>query len=416
VAKSFRTGVLVVCALLGWTPTARADVVTDWNFTTLRCVQGAPPALPPNRGGPVGLLDIAVVQSAVHDAVQAIQGRFQAYRYTNPSMRGVGSLDAAAAAAAYGVLAGLYGTGNLCLVGVVNPALTYAGDPGLQAGNEAAAAALPLHRPTFQSPIDPVVGGTGPGEYRPAPGTLGTNAFMAYTAPFTLDRQRQFRPQPPPPLQSEQYYREYEEVRTLGAQNGSTRSAAQTDLARFWTANPISTWYATLRAIADAHLSNVGDTARLFALASFAAADAQITIYETKYHYNFWRPTTAIHEGDNDGNPLTTGDTTWVPFIPDPPYPDYSSGANCLASSILTTLQLFFGTDEFNFAISSSVAGLTTNPRLYHRFSDAAQDVVEVRIFQGIHFRSADEEGRRQGARVAHWAFMKFLRPLPPPQ
>lgn len=132
-----------------------------------------------------------------------------------------------------------------------------------------------------------------------------------------------------------------------------------------------------------------------------------------KYHFNFWRPITAIREGNNDGNPGTVGDPMWTPFVVTPPYPDYSSGANSLAASILTTLQLFFGTDDFDFAVLSTVGGLTTNPRPYQRFSDAMRDVVEVRILQGIHFRSADDEGRRQGARVARWAFMKFLRPVP---
>jgi hypothetical protein len=191
---------------------------------------------------------------------------------------------------------------------------------------------------------------------------------------------------------------------------------AQTDLARFWTANPIATWYDALRGIATANISSVGDNARLFALASMAAADAQMTIYESKYHFNFWRPITAIREGDNDGNPDTVGDPDWVPFLGltgTPAYPDYSSGANCLASSILTTVELILGTGDVNFSIESSVVGLTTNPRPYVRLSDALDDVVDVRIYQGIHFRSADDEGRRQGARVAHWAHQRHLRPLP---
>ncbi|MBA2301051.1 MAG: vanadium-dependent haloperoxidase [Acidobacteria bacterium] len=412
--KSLRVAVLIAGACLAWTPLVHADVVTDWNATTLRCVQGAGPAIPANRTGPAGLLDIALVQAAVHDAVQAIEGRYEPYHYKNASLRGAGSLDAAAAAAAYGVLAGLYGADDPCLSGIANPASTYPGDLGLQAGNEAAAALLPLYRPAFTSEIDPFFGGDSPGEWRPTPGnTRGANAFMAYTVPFTLNRTRQFRPQPPPPMTSEVYRREYDEVRTLGSLTNSARTPEQTDLALFWTANPNSIWYGVLRTIAEAHISSVGDTARVFALASFAAADGQMTVYDSKYHFNFWRPITAIREGNNDGNPGTVGDPMWTPFVVTPPYPDYSSGANSLAASILTTLQLFFGTDDFDFAVLSTVEGLTTNPRPYQRFSDAMQDIVEVRILQGIHFRSADDEGRRQGARVARWAFMKFLRPVP---
>ena len=155
-------------ATSGWTP-AQASVVTDWNAITLICVQGqvAPVAIPANRAGPPGLLDTALVHAAVHDAVQANQGRFEAYHYENPALRGVGSAEAAAAAAAYGVLVGMYGAANPCLATVTNPAVTYAGDPGLQAGNEAAAALLPLRRPTFALPDDPFTGGTDPGEWRP---------------------------------------------------------------------------------------------------------------------------------------------------------------------------------------------------------------------------------------------------------
>lgn len=403
---------LVACVCLTWMAPVHADEVTDWNARTLSCVQGPP--TPPNRPGPPGLLDIAIVQAAVHDAVQAIQGRFEAYEYVNPEMLGVGSPEAAAAAAAYGVLVGLYGADDPCLAGVVDPSLTYAGDDGLRAGEEAAEALLLLYRPTFVAPIDPFVGGTAAGQWRPTPGvTQGANTFMAYTEPFALLRPRQFRPQPPPPLTSEQYRRDYDEVKAVGSLTGSLRTLEQTDLARFWSVNFIVQWYGTLRAIANAHVPDIGDKARLFALAGFAAADSQIATYDSKYHFNFWRPITAIREGDNDRNARTVGDPTWTPFLQTPPYPDYSSGANCLSGAVTTILQLFFGTDEIDFAVSSTAAGLIVNPRPFKRLSDAAQEVVEARILQGIHFRFADEEGRRQGSRVAHWTFMTLLRPLP---
>jgi len=394
---------------LGWAPPAHASVVTDWYGITVSCVFGGP--TPANRGGPTGYLDMALVQISVHDAVQAIEGRFEAYRYTNPDMRGIGSVEAAAAGAAYGVLAGLYGANNPCLAGVETPAVTYAGDEGLQAGQEAAAAILPLYRRAFVSPIDPVTGGTQPGEWRPTASGNGVNAFMAYTQPFALSRPSQFRPERQPPLVSEQYTREFQEVKDYGSATGSLRSPEQTDIARFW-ANPPSGVNNALRAIVSQHILDPGDQARVLALANIAAADAQITVYETKYHFGFWRPETAIREADTDGNPHTAGEPTWTPLVATPAYPDYTSGANCLTAAVLTTLQLHFGTDEFEFSIPSAVQGLMTNPRVYERFSDAMQEMVEVRILQGIHFRSADEQGRRQGGRVAHWTFQKFLRPV----
>ena len=261
--------------------------------------------------------------------------------------------------------------------------------------------------------MEPFIGGTAPGEWRPTIGsTQGLNLFMAETEPFTLNRSRQFRPEPPPPLTSEQYRREYDEVKEYGSLTGSSRSAAQTDLARFWGAFP-SQMFGLVRQLADAHLTDPGDTARLLALAGMAMADSQISVYETKYHYNFWRPETAIREGDDDLNPNTVGDPTWLPFVTTPPYPDHSSGANNIVGSVTTILQLFFGTDEMDFTVSSTAANLMTNPRSYQRFSDVQQEVEDVRIYQGIHFRFADEDGRSQGGRIAHWAFQKFLRPLP---
>jgi hypothetical protein len=419
--RSKYIAVLLGAVSLGGWGSANADVITDWNVITLVCVQGQTPpvAIPPNRAGPIGNLDVALVHAAVHDAVQANQGRFEAYHYENPALRGVGSPEAAAAAAAYGVLVGLYGADDPCLATVTNPAVTYSGDPGLQAGNEAAAALLPLYRPTFLLPSDPFTGGTAPGEWRPTPPAFAPGAFqfLTTTAPFVLNRTSQFRPPRQPPLSSVEYARQYNEVKTLGALNDTalttvTRTPEQTDLARFWLTNPFHAWHATVRSIAEAHLEDVGDQARLFALVSLASADAAITAWETKFHYNFWRPETAIREGDNDGNSGTTGDPDWVPFIPSPPYPDHSSGANNLAGSITGILELYFG-DEFEFSIASTTPGLLVNPRPYHRFSDASLDVVEVRILQGIHFRHADETARRQGRRVAHWVFMNSLRPVP---
>ena len=407
---------LAAVAASGWAP-AQASVVTDWNAITMVCVAGqvAPVAIPGNRPNPSGLLDIALVHAALHDAVQANQGRFEAYHYENSDLRGVGSPEAAAAAAAYGVLVGLYGAGNPCLAAVTNPAVTYAGDPGLQAGNEAAAALLPLHRPSFALPDDPFTGGTTPGEWRPTPpgNAPGAFRFLTVTAPFVLNKNSQFRPPRQPPLSSVAYAREYNEVKALGSLTSTARTAEQTDLGRFWLTNPFHAWHATVRSIAEAHLEDVGDQARLFALVSLASADAAISCWDSKYHYNFWRPETAIQDGDADGNPRTAGDPDWVPFIPSPPYPDHSSAANNSGGSFTRILELYFGTDEFEFSIASSTPGLLVNPRPYHRFSDASLDVVEVRILQGIHFRHADETGRRQGRRVAHWVFMKSLRPVP---
>ena len=406
----------VSAAIGAWGPVAKADVVSDWNAIALTCVQGSTaPPVPANRAGPPGLLDIVLVQAAVHDAVQAIEGRFESYHYSDPALHGSGSVDAAAAAAAYGMLVALYQADDPCLAGVANPAVTYAGDGGLVAGAAAAAAYVPLYRPTFVLPTDPFMGGTEPGDWRPtAPAYApGANGWMALTAPFVLNRASQFRTQAADPLTSNDYAREYEEVRRLGSKFNSDRSIAQTELANFWSVNFIVQWYGALRSIAAGHLADTGDTARLFALAALASADSQIAVYDSKYHFNFWRPITAIREGDADGNPRTVGDAAWEPYLVTPPYPDQTSGANCLAASILTVAQRYFGTDQFAFQVSTSSPLATNKTRSYTRFSQALDEMVEARILQGIHFRSADVDGRRQGTNIGHWTYQRFLRPLP---
>jgi PAP2 superfamily len=406
-----RKGAGLIAALAGcWAP-AHAAVITDWNTVTVTCVQGAP--TPANRAGPPGLLDIALVQAAVHDAVQAIQGRFEAYEYENSALRGVGSPEAAAAAAAHGVLVGLYGADDPCLASVVDPAITYAGNMGLKAGAEAAAALLPLHRPTVVLPTDPFRGSTEIGQWRPTPPAMlpGANTFMALTAPFAMKRPSQFRPAPPPRLKSWRYVHDYYEVKALGSLTSSARTAEQTDMARFWTVNFFSQLNEALRGIADEHVSDIGDQARLFALVSFALADSQISIYEVKYLHNFWRPITAIQEGNNDGNPLTIGDPSWTPLVTTPAYPEYSSGASCLLGAFASVLQSYFATDKLDFVVHTT-ANVTTNPRSYTRFSQVAREVVEARILQGIHFRTADEVGLDQGTSIGKWTFKKYLRPI----
>src|SRR5207248_3635280 len=155
-----------------------------------------------------------------------------------------------------------------------------------------------------------------------------------------------------------------------------------------------------------------GDSARLFALANLAMADAAITAWDSKRHYFFWRPVTAIQEGNNDGNSRTAGDTGWQPLINTPPYPDYSSGANNVTGAMTQMVALFFGTDRVSFSLTSSIPQVVQKTRTYDHLSDLAQDVVDVRIYQGIHFRFADTVARRQGRQVARWAFRHFLRPV----
>jgi hypothetical protein len=409
---------LVVCSGLFWAAPARADVVSDWNAVILQYVGGnaaAVPPIPTGRGGPPGLFDIALAHLAMHDAVQAIEGTYQPYHYSTP---GAGSLEAAVAAAAHRVLVLLYPSQQGSLDTLYNNYLTSHSisttDPGLAVGEAAAVALHSNHyRPVIVVPD--FFGGTGPGEWRHVlpNGSLAPLAFlyMAFSTPFTLNRVSQFRPPPPPPMKSMVYVREYDEVKALG--DSAAQSAAQLTVGRFWSGNFVAQWNEALQRIANANVNNVGDSARLFALANTAAADSAMAVWESKYFYNFWRPSTAIQLGADDGNPRTAPQAGWTPFLANPAYPDYVSGANGLTGAFTGMLEEFFGSDQMEFSVKSIPAQAANPERFFTSFSQAALEVVDARILLGIHFRSADVEAKRLGNRVAHWVFQKFLRPVP---
>ena len=396
-AATFLTILLLVSAPV------QADAVTDWNAV----IAGSATS---GRPGPVSLFDIALAHAAVHDAVQAIEGRFEPYHYSDVSKRGLGSPDAAVAAAAHRILVLLYPAQAASLDATYNAYLSANGlidDPGLETGE---AAAVALHSGQYRPVIAmaPFFGRAEAGQWRsPVPMVF---LYAAITEPFALNRPSQFRPPPPPPLTSGAYLRDYEEVKSIGS--SVAHPNGNTDVARFWNGNFVTQWNDALRGIAETRIQDVGDSARLFALANIAAADALIAIWDSKVHYNYWRPSTAIREGESDGNSKTVGDTGWTGLIADPPYSDYVSGANGLAGAYTGVLQQFFTTDELPFSIRSTAAGVVQTERQYSRISQAAQEVVDARVHLGIHFRFADEEGRRLGDRVAHWTFAKVLRPL----
>ncbi len=417
------TAALFVTSFIGGSVRlAHADAVTDWNAIT---AQAYATSLTAGRPGTVGVIDFAMVHAAVHDAVQAIDKRFKPYHVTIPGASG--SPVAAAAKAAHAVLLNLFPAQadflNTQYTGYLTSQGLSATDPGVTVGQQAAAGILALRANDGRFPPNPspFTGGTNPGVWRPTvsylpgpPPTLspGATPWLATVTPFTLNGSSQFRAAPPYKLSSKRYAKEYDEVKALGALQNSTRTAAQTDIAYFYADNTILLWNRALRSVATASVTNLGDSARLFALASMAVADALITCWESKYYYVFWRPLTAIQEGANDGNARTVGDPTWQPLINTPNYPDHTSGANNIAAATTRTLELFFDTDDMTFALTSNVPVVVQKTRTYNRFSDATEDVVNARIYSGIHFRKPDVDGRKQGRRVAKWAFKHFLRPL----
>ena len=420
---------LILSLCLFWTNSAAADVVVDWNAIAGQAIANAGAARP----GPSGLIDWAMVQLAVHDALQAYDHRYESYGA--PIANAAGSRVAAVAKAARDVL---YGVGLTTVA--TSPSLVTVDDrynaylvannllptdPGTFVGQQAAAQILNLrvgNTGAVPPGAEQFLGGTGPGEWRPTSFNAGQPvpmiaAYLGKLLTFTLQEAGQFRGNPPPHLASGKYADDYNEVKSLGSLTGSARTPEQTDTALFFADNAVQYWNRCMRLLPDTLFADSGERARMFALVEVAMADALITSWESKRHWNFWRPQTAIQLGDSDGNPRTTGDPSWLPFIATPNDPDYTSGANNLSGSATTMLANFFGTDEMTFTMTSNFVHPTLgttpkNPRTYERFSDAADDVVDARIFEGIHFRFADEVARRQGKHVANWAFSHFLRPI----
>jgi hypothetical protein len=400
----------LVCVLTSAAPAA-ADVVIDWNAMTVGYVNAG------GRPAPASILDLAMVHIAMHDAVQAYQHRFATY--TEPIVGASGSPVAAVATAARDVLvtrfpaqAGAIDTAYHAYLGQQQLLLT---DAGVWVGQQAARRIIDRRAFDGSFPSTPEVftGGTEPGQWRPTPPAFQSMSapWMGDVTPFALKDVDGVLHEPGPPrLESGLYAKEYNEVKALGARVGSSRTAAQTSLAFFYSGNFFAQMNGIARSVAMAGLTDIGDTARLLALANVSAADALIAAWNNKRRYNFWRPSTAIVNGEYDGNPQTDGDPSWLPLFNDPPYPDYSSGANSITAAFMRTLALFFGDDAHTFTATTTVAGQGT--RTYSSFSAVADDVVNARIYMGIHFRSADDVARRQGEKAAEWAFGHILQPI----
>jgi hypothetical protein len=235
---------------------------------------------------------------------------------------------------------------------------------------------------------------------------------MATMIPFAMKDSDQFRIENPAPhLTSGAYAKDYQEVKDKGANNdtGHTRTLAETAVGRFFSVGPGVYWNRLQQDLVVSQSLNLGDSARMFALVAMSTADALIASWDTKIHYNVWRPVTAIREGNNDGNPETAGNPAWASFFNSPNYPDYTSGANNVSAATTTILQHLFG-DKMAFTLVSNAVGAVD--RHYTRFSDVQRDVVDARIFMGIHFRFADTTALRQGTHVANWTYSHFLRPI----
>jgi hypothetical protein len=416
-ARRIRLAVLVAVLALTAPAAARADSVTDWNLH-------ASNALIRDAGqGATALPHLAMVHGAVYDAVNAIDRRYEPYLTAPPARRWY-SKDAAVATAAHHVLVNeaaplVTAAQRPALLALIEPAYAAAlaaipdgraKEGGIATG--AAAAEAMIAARTGDGRFGPFrfTIGTTPGAWRPTPPGFVNDpgAWLKDTKPFLVESASQFPTRGPRALTSRRYAREFAEVKALGSAASSTRTADQTAAAQYWgLVNPVGTWCRIFRLLADQHGLSTADSARYYAMLHLTTADGAINTWYDKTRWSFWRPITAIHEAGTDGNRWTEPDPTWLPLITNPPYPEHPSGLTTLAGAAVTTLQQFFRTDRVGF---TDTAGTVT--RSFERLSDVKEDVIDARVWSGIHFRTGDVAGARIGERIARWRAHRYFEPL----
>ena len=390
-----------------------ANVVSDWHATAINTINvpASPAGATPEEraGGP----DIATVQIAVYDAVIAIAGTHRPFAVTPTTPSAGASAEAAVIEAAYRVLKGLFPSrGDKYETAHANGLAAIAdGDAkarGIAIGAETAAGALALRANDGRTvALAPFVPGTAPGEFR---GANPVNRQWPFIRPFTLRSADQFRPEPPPDLTSDLYARDFNETKAMGGAVSSLRTAEQLDLARFHTESPAVAPYRNQRRFATVNVSLV-DNARLLAIMSVAISDAIIGCFDAKYHYRFWRPQSAIPLAAGDGNPATEPDTAWAPVVPTPNHPEYPAAHGCASAATAESLREFYGTKKLAFDWDSTVASVVQKTRHYESTDDFLRDVVDARVFGGMHYRNSGEVGVHLGRKTAQWVMRYHFDP-----
>jgi hypothetical protein len=390
-----------------------ADEVLDWNAHAAKAIVTVGGQVPPRA-----LIRLAMVHLAIYDAVNAIEGApFESYASV-PVVDSPASEEAAAATAAHDVLVALFPAQAADLDAKYATSLAALPDDGAKAngiavGRRAASAILIKRADDGRDATVTYTPGSGPGVWVPTP-----PAFLAaqapetpFVQPFALKSASQFRPDPPFSLTSEDWARDYNEIKALGPAVGSIRTPEQTDIARFWSDNPPLQWNRAWRALSVAKGLGLADNARYFATLATASADALIACWDAKYFYNFWRPVTAIRAGDTDGNPETAPDPAWIGLIITPNHPEYPAAHGCFSAASTETLNYLFGTDEVRFSIDSNVVGIVNPVRTYDRLSDALEEVLDARIYGGMHYRNSTRIGANMGKQVSRFTTRHFFRP-----
>ncbi len=414
--------ILTVGALLCGSALANAedagsenDVVL-WNKTLLTIVRtpGAQPAnLHPTRS-------FAMMHAAIYDAVNSIDGRHHPYLVRIERVSREASKAAAAQAAAHAVLVSLYPSFQTTLDTQLQEELAEIPDgpnksAGVSVGEVVAQAILTLraHDGSGAPPVK-IDLPNNPGVYQSTPPNFPAPAFTQWSgvAPFGIRSARQFRPEPPPALNSGRYTKVFDEVKSLGtAASTTTASEVQQLIGTFWNGAIQNYWNEIAQTTAQAHHLPISETARLFALLNIALADSVIAFYDAKYTYLLWRPVTAIRAADTDGNPNTAADPLWLPragkTAPDPSYPGAHATISAAAEEVLTS---FFGRERFHLVVTSEV--LPGVVRTFDGFAGAEQEASVSRVYAGQHFQSDEDAGEALGREVAHFDVEHLLRGL----
>jgi len=414
--RTFGIFVFVASLLVG-VAVARADTVLDWNAIAMNTIvaSGENPFAGARHG--------AIVQLAVFEAVNAIQGDYQPYLGSITAPPGA-SADAAAIQAAYRVLV-TYFPANASMLGIgranslAQIADGQAKNDGIATGEAAALAMIALRAndgslvPQFKIP-----GPAVPGEWQATPScpivngvAVGILFHWQYVTPFGIPRVDEFLLEPPPVLTSNQYAKSYNEVMTFGDVASTERPPDRTDVARFYAVtSPTTVFNQAARQVAAAEQHSLSENAQALALINMAINDSLVASFFNKYHYNFWRPETAIHAGDTDGNPKTDPNTSYAPLILTPCFPSYPSNHGSGSNGAAEVLRRLYGEAGHSITISNpAVPNLVYN---YTRFKQITDDISDARVYGGIHFRFDQVGGESLGRAVGTAVYKNNLRPV----
>jgi hypothetical protein len=409
-ARPFAVATFFAFVLLASVPAVAADdAVMEWNQIALAATVAA------GQGPLPQVRSMAIVQVSVHDAVNAITCDYRTY-LPLPCARW-GHPDAAAIGAAHRALVGLFPTQAAALNQSRATSLAARGftdtTPGVSFGEAVAAfiVAFRSHDRSAEAQFPYTAPNAGaPGVWVAVGAAAPVTPGWGSVTPWVMRSATQFETDGPPALYSRRYARDYNEVKEMGSLNSGTRTTEETNIARFWLATPSALWNGIARQVIQSENLDLSSSARTLALVYLAAADASIACWHTKYSVNFWRPMTAIHNGDADDNERTTADSAWAPLFPTPQHPEYVSGHSTNSSAMATVLMTLFG-DKRDAPL---VALSPTNPgfeRHWTYVSEGIEEVMDARVFGGMHYRFSNEDGARLGRQIAQYVVSHSLRP-----